>query len=339
MGGHSTHEAYLQQLDPELRPAVEGFIAFYEGGYDLSTPDKVIEMRAKRSARRQQTNASFAGPSVAIEDRFIPGYEGAPDVAARIYRPHNFSGPAPAMLWLHGGGYVMGDLDGEDLVCARMAHSTGAVVVSVDYRLAPEHPYPAPLHDCYAAYTWLLAESEALGVNRDWVILGGTSAGGGIAAGLCLFLRDRGELMPRLQVLAAPGIDDLTSERLNDARADAPPVGRNLLFNSWHWYLGGDADRSIVPAYASAARANNLSGMPPTYISVGSLDPMLDEDFNYARRLIDHGVKVELHVYPGGCHGFESFAPMAALSQRCLNEREDVVRRLFASLGWRQPQN
>jgi acetyl esterase/lipase len=323
------YREYLQQLDPELRPAIEKFVTFYDGGYDLSSAEAIGRVRHQRSQRRRETNAAVATPSVRTEDRYIPGFEGDPPVRIRIYRPNNLEAGAPALLWIHGGAYVMGDLDGEDAVCARMSHNTGAVVVSVDYRLAPEHPYPAPLHDCHAAYRWILREADSLGLTLESLVVGGTSAGGGLAATLCLFLRDRHEPLPKLQLLAAPAVDDSSPARLADARIEAPPLNRNVLFNAWRSYLGSCAEGTRPPAHAAAARANNLSGLPPAYISIGSLDPLLDEDLAYARRLIVSGVSAEVHVFPRACHGFESFQPTAAISKQCLDEREAVLRGVF----------
>lgn len=320
------YERYIQQLDPEIRPAVESFIEYYEGGYDLSSADKIRGVRAHRAERPRPTSASSSAPGVDIEDRYICGYGGEPDVRVWIFgcRPRNEL--TPVMLWSHGGGFLMGEPEGEDVLCSQMARNAGILVVSVDYRLAPEHPYPAPLHDCYAAFRWLHAESESLGVNSRALMVGGASAGGAIMASMCHMLRDLNQPTPLLQVLAAPALDNTSKARLTDERIEMPPFSRNLLVNAWESYLGTRDGSPDLPAYAAAARASDVSNLPPAYITVGALDPLRDENFAYTRRLIDAGVGAELHVYPRACHGFEIFAPLATVSQRCLEERVARVR-------------
>jgi acetyl esterase/lipase len=183
------------------------------------------------------------------------------------------------------------------------------LVVSVDYRLAPETPHPGPVEDCYAALKWLLANAESLGVDRNRLAIGGESAGGGLSAALALLARDRGEVPLTFQMLSAPVLDDRTC-----LRRDPHPYAGEFIWThetnylGWKALLGCEPGSQSVSPYASAARAENLAGLPPAFISVGALDLLLEEDLEYARRLARAGVPVELHVYPGGLHGFELVA-------------------------------
>lgn len=227
-------------------------------------------------------------------------------VGVRLYRPTGTTTTTGALLWIHGGGYVIGTAAQDDALCRRFVAALGITVASVDYRLAPEHPYPAPLQDCYTALTWL---ADLPGVDRDRIAIGGASAGGGLTAALALLARDRGEVAPVFQVLVYPMLDDRTvGEHLHD------PGHRlwNATSNRYGWqsYLG-DAD----PQIAVPARRADLAGLPPAWLGVGTLDLFHDEDLAYAQRLQDAGVPCEVHVVPGAFHGFDGIAPKASISR------------------------
>src|SRR5690606_6358671 len=196
------------------------------------------------------------------------------------------SGATAAFYWIHGGGMVGGTVDASDAYCAWIAEELGVLVASVEYRLAPEHPYPAPLEDCHAGLRWLDQEAEALGIDRTRVGIGGGSAGAGLAAGLALLARDRAAIALCYQHLVYPMIDDRNETASSHAILDSRVWNRTCNHVGWNAYLGGRAGAPDIEAYAAPARATDLSGLPPTYICVGSLDLFLDEDISYARALL-----------------------------------------------------
>jgi acetyl esterase/lipase len=243
-----------------------------------------------------------------------------------VYEPRRRQGLVPAYLHMHGGGYVMGS---PHLAAARnqaLASALGCVVVSVDYRLAPETPFPGPVEDCYAALKWLFEQAEELGVDRGRIAIGGESAGGGLAAALGLLARDRGEVPVAFQLLVYPMLDDRTAVAEPDPHVGEFVFTRENNRFGWTALLGGEPGAEDVSPYAAAARASDLSGLPPTYIAVGALDLFLAEDVAYAQRLLRAGVPTELHVYPGAFHGFDMVAH-AEVAQRFERELRDALRR------------
>jgi acetyl esterase/lipase len=268
-----------------------------------------------------------------IEDRAVPGWEDDPDVPVRIYRPAGAAAArVPGILMIHGGGFVIGSVEAEHAGAALTAIGTGAVVVSVDYRLAPEHPYPAGLHDCYAALRYLHAEADALGVDPARVALTGASAGGGLAAATALFARDRGGPAVCFQLLQIPELDDRLATASMQAFVDSPMWNRPLAVQSWQAYLGPLFGSDDVPAYAAPARADDLSGLPPAYVSTAENDPLRDEGITYAQRLLQAGVSVELHQFPGTFHG-SALVTSAAVSKRAQRESALVLRQALGIEG------
>jgi acetyl esterase/lipase len=242
-------------------------------------------------------------------------------VGVRLYRPTGATGKGPALLWIHGGGYVIGHPGQDDVLCRRYAQRLGVTVASVDYRLAPEHPYPVPVEDCYSALTWLAGLPS---VDPGRVAIGGASAGGGLAAALALHARDRGEVAPAAQLLVYPMLDDRTVHR----RMDKP--GLRLWNHSnnkfgWSAYLG-DAD----PEVAVPARRTDLSGLPPAWMGVGTFDLFHDEDLAYAERLKAAGVPCDVEVVKGAFHGFDGIVPKAEVSQAFFNSQCAMLRRALA---------
>jgi acetyl esterase/lipase len=234
----------------------------------------------------------------------------------RLFRPVGVAGSTPALLWIHGGGYVIGTAQQDDTQCHRFSTRLGITVASVDYRLAPEHPYPAPLEDCYSALTWLAGLPS---VDPRRVVIGGASAGGGLAAALALLARDRGEVTPAFQLLVYPMLDDRSS-----MTAEHPNYRLwNPRSNHFGWtaYLG-DADRQV----AVPGRRTDLSGLPPAWIGVGTHDLFHDEDLAYAERLRDAGVPCDVDVVPGVFHGFDMWTPKAGVSQRFFERQCDILR-------------
>ncbi|MCG0064911.1 alpha/beta hydrolase [Streptomyces tricolor] len=254
-----------------------------------------------------------------IEDRTVPA---DPDVAVRIYRPQQARG---AVVWLHGGGYVMGSVDTEHPWAARMASLSGAVVVSVDYRLAPEHPFPAALDDGYAVLTWLAEHAAELGIDPGRIAVGGHSAGGGLAAAVALRARDRQGPPIRFQLLNQPQLDDRQETWSQRNFTDTPWMNRDKITASWRHYLGSRP----ATAHAAPARATDLSGLPSAYIATAEFCPNRDEDIAYAVRLLQAGVSVELHQWPGTFHGSQAILS-AEISQRQIAELGAVLRRALA---------
>lgn len=249
-------------------------------------------------------------------------------VSVRVHRPTGVEGDLPCLYWMHGGGLVLGSNVGDDARFDRWCQMFGIVGVSVEYRLAPDTPYPGPLDDCYAGLAWVHEHAAELGVHRGSIGIGGASAGGGLAAGLALLARDRGALRVAYQLLIYPMIDDrqiTPSSSWNDPIW--PPAANTY---GWTSYLGDAKGGPDVPPYAAAARATDLRGLPPTLISVGAIDGFSDEDIDYAVRLRHAGVPVELHVYPGAPHGFDGLAPTSLVAQRA---NADMERWLGTQLG------
>ena len=254
--------------------------------------------------------------AVTRTDHLVPG---EPEVPVRVHRARGAEGPLPCLFSIHGGGYVVGSYTMDDPLFDTLCPKLGLVGVSVEYRLAPDTPYPGPLEDCYRALRWTYEHAEALGIDAARLGIGGASAGGGLAAALALLARDRGEVPLAVQYLDCPMLDDrqvTASSRL----AGLPVWSRESNAFGWRSYLGDLYGTDRIPYTAAAARAEDLSGLPPAFVSVGAVDGFLDEDVDYALRLNHAGVPTELHVYPGACHGYQ----LAVGSQIARQSRRDV---------------
>jgi acetyl esterase len=251
-------------------------------------------------------------PRVTVEHTTIPGPDGD-KISVQILRPAEVHGVLPGVLYIHGGGFAYGELDGPVPMARDVCAEAGAVVVNVHYRLAPEHRFPAGIEDCYAALRWLAGNAVDLGVAPERIAVTGASAGGCLSAALCLLARDRGGPEIAYQCLLVPCLDDRTQtasiKRITDGRIPNGPGVRH----TWENYLG--PDRLDVSPYAAPARATDLSGLPPAYILTCGLDPLRDEALDYARRLIEAEVPVEMRHVPGAWHFFEAYAPGSALAK------------------------
>jgi acetyl esterase/lipase len=287
-------------------------------------------LEAARSARLLLAQQVVLSNDVTRSDRTVPGPEDNPDLRLRIHQPageHN-STAVPGLFWMHGGGYVAGSPEQDDLRFDRWAPRFGLIGACVEYRLGPEHRYPAGLEDCYAGLSWLKENGSELGIDTDRIGIGGPSAGGGMAAALALLVRDRGEFEIDYQLLIYPMIDD--TQTSVTANLDVPIWNPESNEFGWKSYLGDLFGGEEIPYYAAPARAGDLAGLPPTYIMVGTLDGFADEDINYAMRLNHAGVEVELHVYPGAPHGFEGFAPGAAVARQARKDMNNWLGRQLA---------
>jgi len=315
------------RLDRELAEPMKAFEAITNGGLDLN------DIPATRTAlhKLHEIQASELDPvegvTCEVRSASVPG--GASDVEVRLYRPEKSPGPLPALLWIHGGGFVLSSAKQDEMSAKYFAAAVHCVVVSVDYRLAPEFPFPAPLEDCYTALKWLSMRAGDLDVDPSRIVIAGRSAGGGLAAGLALLARDRGEVNVAFQFLIYPMIDDLNVAPAGDKYTDSFIWTRESNRLAWMAYLGSLFGQDKVSPYAAPFRAKDLSGLPPTFLSVGELDLFLNENLDYARRLLDSGVATELHVYPGAYHGFESIAPDADVSRRSIEDRDRAMVRAF----------
>ncbi|MRG58886.1 alpha/beta hydrolase fold domain-containing protein [Agromyces sp. CFH 90414] len=263
---------------------------------------------------------------IRIEDLTVPGADGAPDVEVRVYDPAGRAPGSPALLWLHGGGFLIGDPEQDEASSIAFARELGMLVVAPRYRLAPEHPAPAAVHDAYSALTWLFGEAAARSVDPGRIAIGGASAGGGLAAGLALYAHDRGEVRPAFQLLVYPMLDDRTVLRTDlDTRGVRGWTPASNRFG-WTSYLGGPPGAADVSPYAAPARRADLTGLPPAWIGVGSLDLFHDEDCAYAFRLQAAGVGCELLVIEGAFHGFDSIMRKAGVSREFWRAQADALR-------------
>ncbi len=312
----------LDRIDPELAPSIEMVPA--DGSFNFDDIDAARKFSDEMFANMAAQMPHVEG--VDTKDVLIPGPENAPDITARIYTPKNVKGLRPGMLWIHGGGYILGNLDADEHNVARMSLNTGCVILSTNYRLAPENPFPAPVEDCYTSLKWMVENAESLGVDKTKIAVGGGSAGGGLAAGLVIMTRDRGEIELSFQLLVYPMIDDRNITPSSHYITDLRTWDRDKNVFAWKAYLGKASESGNVSPYAAAARADDLSGLPPAYIAVGELDLFLDEDIEYAQRLLQAGVATELHVYPGATHGFDAVIT-ASVSKRYIEERDRAIIR------------
>lgn len=312
------------RLDPELKELAPLFANFIN-------LDDIPAMRVNLAALLAMGGVPApAFDDVAVDDMHAPGAKRAPDVLVRVYRPKSSKGALPAVYYIHGGGMVLGSIADNDVYCKTLVRELDCVVAAVEYRLAPEHPYPAPMDDCYAGLKWLAANAAKLVVDPKRIAIAGHSAGGGLAAGLALLARDRQEVTIAYQVLVYPMIDDTNVKSAKAAKNDYYVWSRANNLAGWKAYLAKKFGQASVPIYAAPSRAKNMAGLPPTFICTGDMDLFLLEDLDYARKLAAAGVPLDLHVYPGAFHGFDSLAPDSTLAKRA---NADIVRALRRAFG------
>lgn len=311
----------MQLVDPELRAPLRMMPPF-------KLPKEITPAQLAALRKRPFTNVQRL-PSPAVAERMVPGRHGSPDVKVFVINAKPGE-RRPAVLHTHGGGFLLGSAASNVPGCQIMARALGCVVVTVEYRLAPETPFPGSLEDNYAALKWLHAEADSLGVDPARIAVAGESAGGGHAAILAIAARDRGEIPVLFQSLVYPMLDD----RTGSSRQPAPYIGTFIWtadYNrlGWKAFLGTEPGGPRAPAGAVPARLDNLAGLPPAWIGTGSIDLFVDEDIHYARRLVDAGVRTDLLVVAGAYHGFDIIVPKASVSKNFTLSRYNALARAF----------
>jgi acetyl esterase len=304
---HPESRALLERADAENAPALETL-----------TPE---EARGLRTEPMKQ-NAGFPEPLLRVEDWKAPGPHG--EIPLRLYAPEA-DGAHPALVYFHGGGFVVGNIETHDPVCRALAKASGSIVVSVDYRLAPEFPFPVPVEDAFAATQWLISHAAELGIDAARISVGGDSAGGGLATVVAMRCRDQGVAAVRSQVLIYP-VTDLSSFETGSYREFAE--GYNLTRAAMQWfaghYLSSPAD-ALTPE-ASPLLAGDLRGLPPALVITAEIDPLRDEGEAYAERLRQAGVPVTLTRYPGMLHAFVSLRGVISGGQRAIEQIGEYLR-------------
>jgi acetyl esterase/lipase len=304
-------------FDPELEVALP-FLPVPGVPVDIATSREMM------AAVVDVMNANVDLSGLTVDDHHIRASDPDRDILVRVYSPDIDSGLRPGVLDIHGGGFTTGSVALQHGMVSNIAREVDAVVATVEYRLAPEDPFPAGLEDCYATLEWLHRESESLGIDQSRIAILGGSAGGGLAAALALLSRDRKGPPICFQLLAIPELDDRLETVSMRTFVDTPVFDRTGAEQSWNAYLG--SERGEVPYYAAPSRAPDLSGLPSAFISTMEFDPLRDEGILYGLRLLEAGVAVELHQYPGTFHG-SAMVTDADVSLRQTAETVDVLRR------------
>jgi acetyl esterase/lipase len=302
------------------------------------TPELIGQVRAAREpllAEQEAVLREQSGIEFTLTDHTVPGPAGDPDLLVSVLRPAGTDAanapPRPGICYLHGGGMILGNRFQGAPQLVEWVRELGVVVVTPEYRIAPEHPDPAPVSDCYAALCWLAEKASELGVDPAKLVVSGASAGGGLAAGTALMARDRGGPALAGQLLIYPMLDDrndTASARLFEGVGVWDRVSNHT---GWSALLGDRCGTEDVSQYAAPARATDLSGLPATFLDVASTETFRDEGVAYAAALWNSGVATELHVWPGGFHGFDGFAPEARISVEAKAARRAWLSRLFAA--------
>jgi acetyl esterase len=313
----SSPEPPTHRIDSEL---ISALLAFQPT--DLADLDTTRQRRSAAAA--DAARAAAADPRLRVSDHVVPAREETPALRIRLYRPTS-SAHTAALLWIHGGGFVTGGIEQNDARCRELANATGSVVVSPEYRLAPEHRAPAALDDCWSTLLWIVEQATTFGVDVDRIAVGGSSAGACLAAGLTLRARDAGGPRICFQALLFPVLDDRPSTWSPGTRIwdEANATG------CWSLYLGPRHDDDAVSMYIAPGRTEHLSGLPSAYVLSAEFDVVRDQAVDYATRLLRANVATELHVVPGTYHSFDAVVPDAAISRRV---RAEYIGALTAAL-------
>lgn len=311
-----------QSIHQELRAGVRFIPRIFVSRFTLPAWRFIMKLLALKRAPN----------TVDIETQYVPRGQDAGLLRLRIFRPKRVTEVTPVLLWIHGGGHVMGAPDMDDPLCAHYASELGIMVVAPDYRLAPEHAFPADINDCYSALTWLHKNAAILRIDAARIAVGGASAGGGLAAALVQMALDRNEVKPAFQLLVYPMLDDRTALRTDIDESGFKFWLQRSNYYAWRVYLQQPPGSAEAPEYGAPARRENLRNLPPAWLGVGTLDLFLAEDQAYAARLTKSGVSCELNIVAGAYHGFDMWSPGAKVSQAFLASQVAALRRaLFAS--------
>nr|WP_083752914.1 alpha/beta hydrolase [Actinosynnema sp. ALI-1.44] len=313
-------------FDPDIEPALDEIVPKDAPAY---TPETVPAMRQAMASMFPPAAEVVGDAPVDVVERTVPGPVGAPDLAVTILSPRDRQGPVPALYNIHGGGMMVGHRNMDVSRLLALVLELGVVAVNVEYRLAPEHPHPAPVEDCYAGLVWTVENADELGIDPDRIVVMGGSAGGGLSAGVALLARDRGG--PRLagQLLLCPMIDDTNTTVASHQYSGIGTWTREANAAGWQSLLGDAVGTDAVSPYAAPTRATDLSGLPPAFIEVGSAEPFRDEDTQYALRIWATGGQAELHVWSGAFHGFDLYVPDWPISHEALRTRNSWLRRVL----------
>ena len=307
------------RLDPEATVSLDGLLQALPGGFNA-----IADINARRAtvAGIMATVEVPKNPNVEITEHIAPGPAG--EIKVRVYSPKNVAAPRPALVYIHGGGMILGSIDGEQGNAQMMCDQLGMTIASVDYRKAPEDPHPAATLDCFAAAKWVFANATSLGIDVNKIGIYGGSAGGGLTISVALKARDEGGPNFKFMVPIYPMIDHRNESHSSKLITDVGIWDRAGSIEAWSWYLGGQKPDQ----HSSPAIATNLKGLPPAYIDVGEMDMFCDEDLDFVKRLGEADVRVEFHLWPGVYHGAEIFAPDAPISKNIVATRLAGIKRL-----------
>jgi acetyl esterase/lipase len=318
--------AIFNQIDPEIAPVIAAW------------PIQVLSNYADLQKARAEYHEIFLkllvaprDPRVAIYDVLTPPRGEFPPVKLRIFRPKDVAGTLPALFWTQGGGYIMTSPDLDDALCQDLALTHGCLVASVEWRRAPEHPFPAASEDCYTGLSWLVGKAGDLDIDTRRIVIAGSSSGGGSTASLALLVRDRAEFSVAHQMLIYPMLDDRNNTPSAHLVTDGNVWNRAKNEFAWRLFLGDAYGSDKISPYAVPSRMENLKGSIPTSILTAELDLFRDENILYAMRLMAAGVPTELYVYPRAPHGFDRLAPKAAVSQQFFADQNAILRRVFGA--------
>ncbi|MFG3381367.1 alpha/beta hydrolase [Streptomyces sp. NPDC047999] len=331
---HDRHEGAAMHAAPvPFDPALAAVLdALPRGEGDAASPGTVAAIRASVANGPAPSVAESVGDrGIDVEERSVPGPDGAPPLEVTVLRPRRHTPPVPGLFSIHGGGMISGDRHQDVPRLADLVEELGVVAVSVEYRLAPEHPDPAPVEDCYAGVRWMWRHAAELGVDPDRIAVMGGSAGGGLAAGVALLARDRQGPPLAGQLLLCPMLDDLNTTVSSHQYDGRGTWQRDANLLAWQALLGdraGDPSAEVSP-YAAPARALDLSGLPPAFVEAGSAELFRDEDVAYASRIWAAGGQAELHIWQGAFHGFDVFAPDHEITRAALAARRSWLRRVL----------
>ena len=307
------------RLDPEATVPLDGLLQALPGGFN-AIPD--INARRATVTGIMATVEVPKNPNVEITEHVAPGPAG--EIKVRVYSPKNVAAPRPALVYIHGGGMILGSIDGEHGMAQMMCDQLGMTIASVDYRKAPEDPHPAATNDCFAASKWVFANAKSLGIDENKIGIYGASAGGSLTISVALKARDEKGPNFKFMVPIYPMLDHRNESHSSKLITDVGIWDRAGSMEACSWYLGGQKPDQ----HSSPALALNLKGLPPAYIDVGEMDMFRDEDLDFVKRLGEADVRVEFHLWPGVYHGAEIFAPDASISKTIMATRLGGIKRL-----------